>query len=98
MAGASDVKAQANAIANAMVGSGAGALVGTGLAAWRVLRCNPWCHGGCDEVPDTMPWERPRVSPSGGLFTSLLERESGRVPAAAVPQPAATDKTNLSNP
>ncbi len=32
MAGASDVKAQANAIANALVGSGAGALVGTGGA------------------------------------------------------------------
>ena len=28
-----------------------GALVGAGLAGWRILRCNPWCHGGCDEVP-----------------------------------------------
>ncbi|MEJ0048318.1 MAG: membrane protein insertion efficiency factor YidD [Rhodospirillales bacterium] len=24
---------------------------GTGLAAWRVLRCNPWCECGHDPVP-----------------------------------------------
>ena len=28
-----------------------GALVGSTLAAGRVLRCNPWCDGGCDPVP-----------------------------------------------
>jgi len=28
-----------------------GALRGTGLAAWRVLRCNPWCACGHDPVP-----------------------------------------------
>lgn len=28
-----------------------GALRGAGLAAWRVLRCNPWTHGGYDPVP-----------------------------------------------
>jgi putative membrane protein insertion efficiency factor len=28
-----------------------GALRGSGLAAWRVLRCNPWCEGGHDPVP-----------------------------------------------
>lgn len=28
-----------------------GALVGTVLAAWRVLRCNPWSYGGVDDVP-----------------------------------------------
>ena len=28
-----------------------GALSGSGLAAWRVLRCNPWCEGGHDPVP-----------------------------------------------
>ena len=25
-----------------------GALKGTGLAIWRVLRCNPFCKGGYD--------------------------------------------------
>ena len=28
-----------------------GAVRGTGLAAWRVLRCNPWTPGGLDPVP-----------------------------------------------
>ncbi len=29
-----------------------GALRGAVLAAWRVLRCNPWSHGGVDHVRD----------------------------------------------
>ena len=78
-----------------------GAIVGTGLAGWRILRCNPYCHGGCDEVPDNMPWDRAKASPSArsttGLFTGLLHSETGSVPAAAMPTTAATDKTNLSN-
>ena len=28
-----------------------GALVGSVLAAWRILRCNPWARGGVDDVP-----------------------------------------------
>jgi putative membrane protein insertion efficiency factor len=32
-----------------------GALVGSTLAAGRVLRCHPWCDGGCDPVPDKAP-------------------------------------------
>lgn len=28
-----------------------GAVVGPVLAGWRVLRCNPWSHGGIDDVP-----------------------------------------------
>lgn len=28
-----------------------GALRGTVLTGWRVLRCNPWSNGGVDEVP-----------------------------------------------
>ena len=80
-----------------------GALVGTGLAGWRILRCNPWCHGGCDEVPDNMPWDRAKASPSpahsaAGLFTGLLQPDSGRAPAAATSSCVATDKTNFSNP
>ena len=29
-----------------------GALRGGGMAAWRVLRCNPWNEGGLDPVPN----------------------------------------------
>lgn len=28
-----------------------GAIRGAGLAGWRLLRCNPWSHGGIDHVP-----------------------------------------------
>lgn len=28
-----------------------GALKGSMLAAWRILRCNPFSHGGYDPVP-----------------------------------------------
>jgi putative membrane protein insertion efficiency factor len=27
-----------------------GLVVGAALALWRVLRCNPWSHGGVDYV------------------------------------------------
>ena len=36
-----------------------GVLVGLVLAAWRVLRCNPWSLGGVDPVP---PRRRPGSS------------------------------------
>ena len=29
-----------------------GALKGTGLAVWRILRCNPWGGHGYDPVPE----------------------------------------------
>lgn len=28
-----------------------GAVRGSVMAAWRILRCNPWSNGGVDEVP-----------------------------------------------
>ncbi|MGQ0467131.1 MAG: membrane protein insertion efficiency factor YidD [Sporichthyaceae bacterium] len=32
-----------------------GALRGACLTSWRILRCNPWSHGGIDEVPPARP-------------------------------------------
>ena len=36
-----------------------GALKGTILTAWRILRCNPWSAGGIDEVPQRGRWRSP---------------------------------------
>ena len=41
-----------------------GAAAGTYLAAYRVLRCNPFCHGGHDPVPERAPWLFRRLFPS----------------------------------
>ena len=43
-----------------------GLIRGGMLAAWRVLRCNPFCRGGYDPVPVTFSW-RPRKGCSRGL-------------------------------
>jgi putative membrane protein insertion efficiency factor len=36
-----------------------GVLRGSVLAAWRLLRCNPWSHGGVDHVVDRKIFRRP---------------------------------------
>lgn len=43
-----------------------GGLTGARLSAGRLLRCQPWCAGGHDPVPDTPP----------RLFTDLLRKTS----------------------
>jgi uncharacterized protein len=35
-----------------------GAVRGAGLAVWRVLRCNPFGHGGLEPVPPATPGAR----------------------------------------
>ena len=42
-----------------------GALRGSALGGWRLLRCQPWCAGGCDPVPERFP------NPAAGLFARL---------------------------
>jgi putative membrane protein insertion efficiency factor len=41
-----------------------GILRGVALAAWRLLRCNPWSHGGYDPVDDQRLFHS-RTSPTG---------------------------------
>ena len=43
-----------------------GAAAGSYLAVRRILRCHPWCDGGCDPVPDAPP----------ALFTRLLSSKT----------------------
>ncbi|MDM4768451.1 membrane protein insertion efficiency factor YidD [Pelomonas sp. SE-A7] len=45
-----------------------GALSGSGLTAYRILRCNPWCQGGHDPVPEQVP----------KLFSRHLSRPESR--------------------
>jgi putative membrane protein insertion efficiency factor len=41
-----------------------GALRGVVLAGWRLLRCNPWSHGGYDPVSDQTLFKRRASSAS----------------------------------
>lgn len=41
-----------------------GAAAGSSLVAARLLRCHPWCAGGCDPVPAAPP----------ALFTRFLSK------------------------
>lgn len=35
-----------------------GAVKGSALAVWRLLRCNPWSMGGIDYVPEKFTFKR----------------------------------------
>jgi putative membrane protein insertion efficiency factor len=48
-----------------------GAGMGSYLTLSRLVRCQPWCQGGCDPVPVTRP----------GLFSSLLAKSSQKKPS-----------------
>jgi putative membrane protein insertion efficiency factor len=39
-----------------------GVVRGAGLAAWRLLRCNPWNAGGVDDVPPARVKDEARTS------------------------------------
>ncbi len=60
-----------------------GALGGTALAGWRLLRCQPWCDGGLDPVP--------LCHPAAGLFTRLGLTHPDKLPP---PSTQATSKAN----
>ena len=44
-----------------------GALKGGLLALWRILRCNPFSHGGYDPVPRKLPEGSILTNPEGGF-------------------------------
>jgi putative membrane protein insertion efficiency factor len=41
-----------------------GILRGSVLAGWRLLRCNPWSHGGFDPVEAQRLFAAPRIAAS----------------------------------
>jgi putative membrane protein insertion efficiency factor len=43
-----------------------GAIKGTILSAYRVLRCNPFCRGGYDPVPDRFTFKRQETKDNTG--------------------------------
>ena len=77
-----------------------GAFCGVALGGWRLLRCQPWCEGGHDPVPASMP----RLAP--GLFSRLglhdatqalpsEPKDASRLPGSLESSPAPVSPRNL---
>ena len=49
-----------------------GAIAGTALGGWRILRCHPWCDGGMDPVPHALHGHSSR----SGLLTRFTDTTS----------------------
>jgi putative membrane protein insertion efficiency factor len=48
-----------------------GAIRGTILATYRILRCNPFCRGGYDPVPDKFTFKRQELK-----YDATVEEEN----------------------
>ena len=54
-----------------------GALRGGALAGWRLMRCHPWCDGGCDPVPAHFTLRRePAPAATGTAATESPNRQT----------------------
>jgi len=51
-----------------------GATKGAWFSARRLLRCHPWCAGGCDPVPEARPISPATAPPAPPLVADLLEK------------------------
>jgi hypothetical protein len=71
-----------------------GAARGTLLTAWRIARCNPWCEGGPDPVPDDGRVFKPRCActvastSSPSALTGHPERDGALAAADPAASPA----------
>ncbi|MDU0347976.1 membrane protein insertion efficiency factor YidD [Actinomyces sp. MRS3W] len=61
-----------------------GALKGVLLAAWRLLRCNPFARGGVDHVPDVGRW-RYHLPPDAPRFAVAATGGGTASPRSGVP-------------
>ena len=66
-----------------------GPVKGLLLGAWRLVRCNPWSHGGVDHVPPRGRWRsEPWVPPEDWAGNAEIERP---VPMGLSEAPAHVD-------
>jgi putative membrane protein insertion efficiency factor len=63
-----------------------GAIAGATLAAGRLLRCQPWCEGGCDEVPAQPPALFTRLGLTGCAGAHAHTAEARPRSAAKTPE------------
>ena len=59
-----------------------GAIAGATLAAGRLMRCHPWCEGGCDEVPAQPPALFTRLGLTGRAGVHQHTTAASSAPAA----------------
>ncbi|WP_433546677.1 membrane protein insertion efficiency factor YidD [Streptomyces sp. CA-294286] len=74
-----------------------GAVKGSALTAWRILRCNPWSPGGVDHVPPRTRrrWhEALRDAWRGSKGEKSADGVSSRGSAPDTPSPAAETSPN----
>ncbi|MCM1528767.1 MAG: membrane protein insertion efficiency factor YidD [Alistipes sp.] len=59
-----------------------GALGGSALAIWRILRCNPWSKGGIDPVPERFTFKVRKYDYSafgGKPLSEALSDDEGKI-------------------
>lgn len=68
-----------------------GAIKGTILAGWRILRCNPWSKGGVDFVPEKGAWPRPPMDYEQLMEYRRLHERDESEPGAANSERVSSD-------